>query len=74
MQLNVKIWLLLLVSFPVMMAILYALSCAVIKMQKNSLFTAENKEKSFSTVRGAVDYVTNVFFSHGFEQIYKHKY
>lgn len=72
MQLNVKIWLLLLASFPVMMAILYALSCAVIKIQKNSLlFAAENKEKSFATVRGAVDYVTNVFFSHGFEQIYK---
>jgi len=55
-----------------MMVILYALSCAVIKMQKNSLFTAENKEKSFSTVKGAVDYVTNVFFSHGFELIYKY--
>ena len=60
-----QIWLLLLASFPVTMASLYGLSHGVTRMKKLTGRKIESEDEGFSTVRGTVDYVANVFFSHG---------
>ena len=52
-------------SFPIMMSTLYGLSRALVKIKLQKDKVTENKMGDFGTIRGAIDYVSNVSFSQG---------
>ena len=59
-----------------MMTTLYTLGRVVIKMKKSSKIANDeiDQDTGFDTIRAAVDYVTNVFFSHGSSKLKCHQF